>query len=415
MRLPLAEGDCDMLSNGGLNNTACGSTRSRAFFVLFLTAFFHVFFFGRGLTQTLSFGVPVFFDVGSSAFPDPFSVAAGDFNGDGKLDLAVANTGDDTVSILLGNGSGLFARSIDVAVGSGPVSVMAGDLNHDQVADLVVANEGGNSISIILGNMKSTFSATNIAVTGGPTAVVIGHFDDDNHPDLAVARFASDNVRVLLGNGNGAFSSGGTFGVGEGPILIAAGDFNGDQKLDLVVANYSEGSISILLGDGMGEFGSPATFSVGDGSSSSALPRSVAVGHFNGDVQLDVAVGDVNLQRVIVLAGDGMGSLHPPSVVVSKAAYSLQAIDINGDTLLDLVFTDRPADTISVALGLGTGSFAAAQDFLAGGGPWGLAVGDFDIDGQPDLVSTNTYNTRKCYRAVEQHKRCSWYGGKLSG
>ncbi|MGH9694527.1 MAG: FG-GAP repeat domain-containing protein, partial [Bryobacteraceae bacterium] len=227
----------------------------------------------------VSFAPAMSFATGSS----PFSVAVGDFNGDGKQDLAVANyTDPGTISIFLGNGVGGFTRLTDINAGSFPFSIAVGDFNGDGKQDLAVVNATlgtPSTVAVLLGSGNGTFSAaTYFAVGNGPTSIAMGDFNGDGKQDLAVTNFYSSNVSILLGDGAGHFSAPTNFPCGGGPYSIAVGDFNRDGNQDLAVANSSSpGRVSILLGDGAGNFSAPTQFVTGNGS------YALAIGDFNGD------------------------------------------------------------------------------------------------------------------------------------
>ncbi len=284
----------------------------------------------------LSIAPAVNYTVGTN----PRSVAAADFNGDGRPDLAVANsfngTGGNSVSILLGTGTGTFGAATNFAVGLGPISVAVGDFNADGRPDLAVANSNSGNVSILLGNANGTFAAAvNYAAGVNPISVAVGDFNGDGKPDLAVANFTSNNVSILLGTGTGAFGVRANFAVGTGPLSVAVGDFNGDGRPDLAVANNSSGNVSILLGTGTGAFAAATNFAVGFGS------FSVAVGDFNGDGRPDLAVVTEGGSRMSILPGNADGTL------------------------------------------------AAAVNYTVGNNPFSVAVGDFNADGKPDLAVAN--------------------------
>jgi hypothetical protein len=184
----------------------------------------------------------------------PYSVALGDFNGDGISDLAVANKGTNasngSVSVLLGNGDGTFQPAVTYAVGTGPDSVAVGDFIGDGIPDLAVANYGGN-VSVLLGNGDGTFQPARAFPAGSSLgSVAVADFNDDGIPDLAVAGTAG-GVRVLLGNGDGTFqTSNVSYVTGNDAISMVVGDFNGDGLPDLAVANLYSSDVSILLNDG---------------------------------------------------------------------------------------------------------------------------------------------------------------------
>ncbi len=193
---------------------------------------------------TPSFAPATNFAAGDGAF----SVTVGDFNGDGRLDLAIADANSNNVSVLLGNGLGGFGAPTNFAAGNGPRSVAVGDFNGDGRLDLAVANGFSDNVSILLGNGMGGFGApTNFAAGDGPYSVTTGDFNGDGRLDLAVANVTSDNVSVLLGNGMGGFGAPTNFAAGDGPVSVTTGDFNGDGRLDLAVANQNSDNVSVLL------------------------------------------------------------------------------------------------------------------------------------------------------------------------
>ncbi len=211
----------------------------------------------RETSQTFP-GSPV--SVGSGAGSEPFSIAVGDFNGDGNLDLAVANFDDGTVAILLGDGTGYFspAPTPIVTVGSGPYSIAVGDFTGDGILDLAVANSGDNTVSILVNDGTGKFSPAatpTVAVGVSPLSVVVGDFLGNGKLDLAVAnQFGTDHdeaspgsVSILLGDGTGSFTPAATLPVGYSPYSVAVGDFNGDGVLDLAVANWCGNDINCII------------------------------------------------------------------------------------------------------------------------------------------------------------------------
>jgi len=176
---------------------------------------------------------------------NPYGVAVGDFNGDGNADLAVANHGSNTVTILLGNGKGVFSPppGSPPATGNLPTWVVVSDFNGDGKADLAVVNNlGSANVSILLGNGDGTFAPAASPATGtNPYSAAVGDFNGDGKADLAVANFSSNTVSILLGNGDGTFAPapGSAPVTGNNPTSVAVGDFNGDGVADLAVANYT--------------------------------------------------------------------------------------------------------------------------------------------------------------------------------
>src|SRR5439155_549082 len=172
------------------------------------------------------------------------AVAVGDFNGDGKDDLAVANQGSNTVSVLLSNLDGTFrpASPSSYAVGAFPWSVAVGDFNGDGILDLAVGNGGSNTVSVLLGKVDGTFLAAvpaTYAVGGFPWSVAVGDFNKDGKDDLAVTNTGPDTVSILLGNGDGTFRAPVSYASGAGDSLshanpegLAVDEVYGDGQVD---------------------------------------------------------------------------------------------------------------------------------------------------------------------------------------
>ncbi|HZM85719.1 MAG TPA: FG-GAP-like repeat-containing protein [Blastocatellia bacterium] len=326
----------------------------------------------------------------------PLSVAVGDFNLDGKADLATANSGSNNVTILLGDGTGNFNQPATSPEGAGTaVSVAAGDFNLDGKPDLATANFGSNNVTILLGDGTGNFTpaATSPEGAGSDAAwVAVGDFNLDRRPDLAVANFSSSNVTILLGDGTGNFTQPATSpeASGSGPAFVAVGDFNLDGRPDLATANATSDNVTILLGDGTGNFNQAATSpeAVGD------IPQSVAVGDFNLDGKPDLATGNSDSNNVTILMGDGTGNFNPAATSpepVGSFPSAVAAGDFNLDGKPDLAVANYVSNNVTILIGDGMGNFtpAATSPEGAGGATAAIAAGDFNLDGRPDLATAN--------------------------
>ncbi|HEX8816885.1 MAG TPA: FG-GAP-like repeat-containing protein [Terriglobales bacterium] len=323
---------------------------------------------------------------------EPWSLAVGDFNGDGRPDLAISNRYDSTVTILLGDGKGNFPVSSTLAVANDPATVVVGDFNGDGKLDLAVASHFGNTLSILLGDGTGNFTLASSISVSDAYSVAVGDFNGDGNLDLAVTEAQgafSNTLEILLGDGTGNFTPASVVAVGYNPVAMAVGDFNGDGKLDIAVANQCGGdytcrsasTVSVLLGDGAGGFTLASTLPVGSSS------VSIAAGDFNDDRKLDLAVGCSESDAVYIFLGDGKGKF----TLASTPAFGggpLALGDFNGDGKLDLAVENGYVG-VSVLLGDGTGNFALGSAPWGGAFVTGMAAGDFNGDGRLDLATSD--------------------------
>jgi hypothetical protein len=377
--------------------------------------------------------------VSSGAFVD--SLAVGDFNGDGKADLAMASDIGQNVSVVPGNGDGSLAFAPAYAAGVLPDAVAAGDFTGSGRQDLVTADAGGHAtvllsngdgtfrngpvlaypgfgnavvvadftggghediavlssyihaeLSVYLGNGDGTFQDPLVMDLGSDTigeALAVGDFNGDGKPDLAVAlelHAADSFVETLLGNGDGSFQASPSYKVGDDVRGLAVGDFTGHGPRDLVSASNT-GSVSVLLGNGDGTFQNPVTLAVDQDN------RAVAVGDFTGHGLRDLAVPDIRGGVVSVLLGNGDGTFQPPvNYPVGQGPNAVVVGDFTGAGTLDLAVANSFNNTVSVLAGHGDGTFGTAADYLVGatqGHPRSLVAGAFTGGGALDLAVTN--------------------------
>jgi hypothetical protein len=339
--------------------------------------------------QTGIFGPATHFPAG----PGPQSLVVADFNGDSKPDLVVTNS-NASLSILLGTGTGAFGAPTTVA--GGAVEVAVGDFNADGHLDLAVTN-GGSEVLIFLGTGTGTFGPPTAfaANVRSSRSLAVADFNGDGKLDLAVADFGDNVVSILLGLGDGSFSAPTVVRTRIGPYLIfvVAGDFDGDGKPDLAVANHwmpvdDEYSVQVLLGTGSGSF----TPLPGETPWVTACknPRSLAVGDFNRDGKLDLAVACVS-EGLSVLLGTGDGSLGPATIFAPGAGWWSVAVgNVNGDGNPDLAASNIFSTSgVSILLGSGSGSFGAPTSYPVGNRPVSVALSDLNGDGYLDLAVAN--------------------------
>ncbi len=328
--------------------------------------------------------------------PGTLFVAVGDFNGDGRADLVASNVGDNTLKVRLGNGSGGFGDATSFSAGQQPITIAVGDLNGDGRADVVMGNSRSTNITVLLGNGSGGFgAATDIPIGKFVSSLVLGDFNSDGKVDLATADIASSNtVSVLFGTGSGGFGPVTSYAVGDNPRSVTLGDFNGDGKVDLATANYLSNNVSVLLGTSSGGFGTATNFPVG------INPNSIVVSDFNGDGRQDLATTNGGTNTVSVLLGTGTGGFGAAiDFSVDTSPNSIAVGDFNGDGKVDLAITivrsnnDTLPDNVTVLLGNGSGGFGGATNFPVGRYPNPIAVGDFNGDNRPDLVTPNFGNS----------------------
>ena len=344
-----------------------------------------------------------FIDSGGVGGLPPTSLAFGDLNADTKTDLAFSWLGSHAAGtgLSLGNGDGTLRQP--VLLGSGNASVAIGDLDPDGRLDLISADLDLDAAVVRPGNGDGTFGATLLPVGSFPRSLVRADFNADGKVDLVVANPGSGEVSVLLGLGDGHFRDERRFGAGAGPRSMAIGDFDHDGRQDLATVNAGSHDVSVLSGLGDGSFSPESRVDLDFGAASISF-NSIAAGDFNRDGVVDLAVvgmgsGSSYYERFSVawiLLGHGDGTFTPRRALGTGIDTStVVAADFNGDQADDLVALDRCGDSycsgitgkmrVFPSLGDGTfgdPSFGAEVGYL----PYSVASGDFDGDGHRDLV-----------------------------
>jgi hypothetical protein len=345
----------------------------------------------------------------------PFALAPGDFNSDGRPDLVVANDSDNTVSILLnttapGAPTPSFAPAQDFATDPDPISVVVGDFNLDGKPDLAIVEQGSGLVSIRLnttapGAATATFAPGQDFSTGlGPVSAAVADFNGDGEPDLAIANQFSSSVSVLVnttpaGADTATFAAKRNFATGAFPNSVAVGDFNGDGMPDLAVADVGSNKVSVLLNATALGSVTPSLAPRKDFGTDSA-PNAVAVGDLNGDGMPDLAVTNFFSNSVSVLLNTAAAGASTPAFAAKQDfatgsfADAVAIGDFNADAVPDLVIANSNANSVSLlenttAPGAPVPSFAASQDFTTGAEPAALALADFNGDGEADVAVAN--------------------------
>jgi FG-GAP-like repeat len=335
----------------------------------------------------------------------PGSIAIADVNRDGRPDILVANTEDETVTVLLGDGKGHFAPSpgSPFACGRGPNDIAVADMNGDGNPDLVIANTGTPYITILLGDGKGSFAPaphSPFATESYPHVhgVAAADFMGNGKPGVVTDSWGHNEILLIPGDGQGnLILPGKPFHTGKRPYQrLRSADFNGDGKPDVVTTDLDQNAVTILLGDGNGGFREAPGSPFGAG----VYPWSVAIGEVNGDGKLDLAVipydRDITDPRdlgVTVLLGDGRGGFtkmrgSPFSLAGCRGPDRVAIGDVNGDGAADIVVTCAQSVRMMVYEGSRDGTFRVATIAVKTG--WsGLAVGDVKGDGKQEIVVSN--------------------------
>ncbi|WP_460617784.1 T9SS type A sorting domain-containing protein [Hymenobacter ruber] len=323
----------------------------------------------------------------------PTSVAVGDVDNDGDLDLLTGNLGEPTVSVRLNNGHGTYGGSQDVPVASYSLGLTLGDVDGDGDLDLLSANFTGNTVSVRFNNGSGLFgSGADVPAGYGPQGLALGDLDGDGDLDFVATNRDADSVSVRFNNGSGSFGGSRGVAVGDGPQGLALSDVDNDGDLDLLASNLLASSVSVRLNNGNGTFGSGQEVPTG------GQPFGIALGDVDGDADADLlAVSYLYNGIVSVRLNNGSGTFsgtqnvavrsYPPTVVLGD-------VDHDGD--LDLLTANSGNSTASVRLNNGSGTFGGGADVSVGdvsiapSTPNAVAVADVDDDGDLDLLSANT-------------------------
>jgi hypothetical protein len=348
------------------------------------------------------------------------NIATGDFNGDGIPDFVIGNVNapkfsNAGITVFLSNSDGTLQLGVNyynaAKTNYSLQYVAVADFNGDGKLDIAVTDNFNSVVQIFTGNGNGTFTAgatyaTDVATGAGPLGLIVGDFNGDGKPDLAVINnhgTTSANVGILLNTGS-AFSPVVNYPLSVLATEITAADVNGDKKLDLVVplygTNAAPGSaVAILLGNGNGTFQAEKDVKLINGANTYLNPYDAAIGDLNGDGKVDLAVtieDQTNLHQGIAVAlGNGDGTFQTPTLLASTMQNPaldvplpgyVKIVDMNQDGIPDMVYSNSQFSTVGILYGKGAGAFSDPVEFPADRWAWGLALVDLNKDGGTDVV-----------------------------
>jgi hypothetical protein len=332
-----------------------------------------------------------------AAGAQPFAVRTADLNGDGRLDLVVANRTGNTVSVLLANAEGRYALHVDYNTGTAPSGLVIADVNKDGSLDVVTANADSGDVSVLLGDGLGALGAETrigLLTQGLPLDLVAADINKDGALDLATADNGTDSVSILWGLPAGGFSAlPQTFAVGTEPRAIIAADLNGDTFLDIVTANRASNNLSMLLNDGIGGFAAAVSVPV------ELNPRWVEAVDLDKDLDLDLLVSNPGSNSLSILLNNGTASfVAQPEILLDHQPTRFTVADFDNDTRLDVAVLlfgpNDEGDAVSlncadILYGNGTGGFAEQRRYGVGNTAQDIIAADSNSDGRLDLVTAN--------------------------
>jgi hypothetical protein len=324
--------------------------------------------------------------------PEPWGTVIADFDNDGHADVAIADFAQPGVAtVLLGDGQGGFAFASATGVDKASNGIAAGDFDGDGLVDLVVSsisNDASDIVSVLLGRGDGTFEdAVAYPVGGMPGFVAVADVNMDGHPDVVTENSNGNSISVLLGVGDGSFTASVDYDLGLSPMNLVVTDVDGDGKPDVAVsANSFFASFAILKGNGDGTFGAPRYGGVGG-----HVFYGIAVADIDRDGRMDVALLDRGGSEVEVFLAQGGSTYADPVATTTDADVSSIAVaDLFKNGRVEVITAGGSGARLFVAEPDGALRDAGALPGIVGGAS--IAIGDLDGDGMPDIVAPSYLN-----------------------
>lgn len=336
---------------------------------------------GRALCKSL--GIARDYPVGMG----PQGLTIADLTADGKLDIATANAGVGTISVLENAGDGTFGGTpITIVTEVGVNQVVAAHVDGNATMDLAATNPSASDVRMFLDQGGGSFqpgATIQTATSTTPLGLAAGSFAGTSDGDLAVVLASASTVAIFLWNGT-TYAAVPDVPVQVQPCQVVAAKLDGDDVLDLAVTNTGSGTVSIALGAGNGTFSNATHLSVG------SLPRALVAAPVAPGMPASLFVVSSGTGNVDILRNDGTAELRQATIgTVGAAPLGIAAGDLDGDTFTDLAVTSSAAGTVTVLEGNGQGSFLARPPLTTGSMPIGVGIADLDADGHGDLVVAN--------------------------
>ncbi|CAF4242680.1 unnamed protein product, partial [Rotaria sordida] len=335
------------------------------------------------------------YPIGADSYPQ--YIIADDINKDNHLDIVTVNSKNNSISLIMGHGNGTFdlPRVYSTGKDSHPLAVAIGDFNNDNRSDLIIANTGTDSIGILIGFHYTTFQSYKTYFsdnTRKPQGIITCDFNNDKYLDIAVTFYSSNNIGILLGYGNGSFGTMMTYSTGNDslPQSLTVHDFNNDGQLDIVVISSGTNDIGILLGYGNGSFPTSRRYSTGNDYGAFAI----VLTDINNDGEIDIVLANAAASNIGILLGHG--NLTFDTIITYSTGYnswpeSLAVGDFDNDNQIDIAVANYLTSSISIFLGYQNGNFTTQVTYSTGyqSWPYSITVGDFNRDNQLDIATCN--------------------------